>query len=405
MLKGNLVIGQSGGPTVAINSSLAGVIKGALDSGFEGKILGMVNGIEGLLKEKFTDLGEKFKNEENLEKLIHTPSAYLGSCRYKMPKAEAGREIYKKIFEIFEKNNIKYFFYIGGNDSMDTVYRLSEYAKENDIDVKIMGVPKTIDNDLAGTDHCPGYGSAAKFIATAIKEMHRDTNVYDLESVLIVEIMGRNAGWLAAAASLARDNTCTSPDLIYLPEVAFNMDSFLEDVKECLKKRKVVVVAISEGIKDESGTYICESTASGAVDNFGHKYLSGSGKVLENAVRESLGVKARAVELNVFQRCAAHIQSKTDIEEALLNGEAAFKAALMGETGKMMGYVRKGEYEISFVPMDITKIANVEKIVPRSWINERGNDVTEDFISYARPLIMGESYPSYENGIPCHITL
>ncbi len=405
MLKGNMVVGQSGGPTVAINSSLAGVIKGALDSGFEGKILGMVNGIEGLLKEKFTDLGETFRNEENLKKLIHTPSAYLGSCRYKMPRDASGYEIYEKIFEIFEKNHIKYFFYIGGNDSMDTVYRLSEYAKEKNIDVKIMGVPKTIDNDLAGTDHCPGYGSAAKFIATAIKEMHRDTNVYDLESVLIVEIMGRNAGWLAAASSLARDNDCTSPDLIYLPEVPFSMDNFLSDVKECLLKKKVVIVAISEGIKDENGVYVCESTASGAVDNFGHKYLSGSGKVLENAVREKLGVKARAVELNVFQRCAAHIQSKTDIEEALLNGKAAFMAAMQGETGKMMGYVRRGDYEISFEPMDISKIANVEKTVPRQWINEKGNDVNEEFIKYARPLILGESYPCYENGIPCHITL
>ncbi len=405
MIKGNLVIGQSGGPTAAINSSLAGVIKGALDYGFEGKILGMVNGIEGLLKENFTDLGEKFKNEENLKKLIHTPSAYLGSCRYKMPKEEAGYEIYEKIFEIFNKHNIKYFFYIGGNDSMDTVYRLSEYAREKNIDVKIMGVPKTIDNDLAGTDHCPGYGSAAKFIATAIKEMHRDTNVYDLESVLIVEIMGRNAGWLAAASALAKDDTCTSPDLIYLPEVPFSMDNFLSDVKECLEKKKVVIVAISEGIKDEEGVYVCESTASGAVDSFGHKYLSGSGKVLENAVREKLKVKARAVELNVFQRCAAHIQSKTDIEEALLNGQAAFNAAINGETGKMMGYKRKSEYEIEFECMDISKIANVEKMVPREWINERGNGVSEEFIKYARPLILGESYPCYENGIPCHITL
>ena len=405
MIKGNMVIGQSGGPTAAINASLAGVIKEALEKNFEGEILGMVNGIEGLLKEKFTDLKDTFSKEGNIEKLIHTPSAYLGSCRYKMPKPDKDSSVYDKVFEIFEKYNIRYFFYIGGNDSMDTVYRLSEYAKTKDYEIYIMGIPKTIDNDLAMTDHCPGYGSAAKFVATAVKEMHRDTNVYDLESVLIVEVMGRNAGWLTAASALAKDDTCTSPDLIYLPEVPFSMDKFISDVKKCLTEKKVVLVAISEGIKDENGVYVCESTASGAVDNFGHKYLSGSGKVLENAVRENLGVKARAVELNVFQRCAAHLQSKTDVEEALANGSEAFRAAISGTTGKMMAYVRCGDYKIKFEAMDISKIANEEKMVPAEYINSEGNGVTEAFYKYARPLIMGESYPVYENGMPCHLVL
>lgn len=404
MLKGNLVVGQSGGPTAAINASLCGVIEGALD--MDGKVLGMINGIEGLLNENFTDLRETFSDPKNRELLIHTPSAYLGSCRYKMPKPDVDSSAYDRAFEVFKKHDIRYFLYIGGNDSMDTVYRLSEYAKKKDYEICIMGVPKTIDNDLNLTDHCPGYGSAAKFIATAIKEMHRDTNVYNMNSVLIVEIMGRNAGWLTAAAALARGEGCTSPDFIYLPEVPFVMDEFLEDVKKKVEEQKVVIIAASEGIKDKDGLYVCESMASGAVDNFGHKYLSGCGKVLENAVRNNLGFKARAVELNVFQRCAAHIASSTDLSESYAIGKAAAKAALLGETGKMMAYVRNdGVYSQSYEPKDISNVANIEKIVPREWINERGNDMKQEFIDYARPLIMGEAYPEYENGMPKHIFL
>ncbi len=405
MTKGNIAIGQSGGPTAVINASLCGVIEGALSSNFEGKIYGVVNGIEGLLSEKFTDLRQTFSDEKNREILCKTPSAYLGSCRYKMPRGNEKNEIFEKVFSILEKYDIKYFIYIGGNDSMDTVYRLSEYAKENKYDVCIMGIPKSIDNDLEGTDHCPGYGSAIKYIATSIKEMHRDTSVYDLKSVLIVEIMGRNAGWLTAGAALARGEGCTAPDFIYLPERPFVMDKFLSDIKEAVSKKKQVIVAVSEGIRDENGVYVCESTSSGAVDSFGHKYLSGAGKVLENAVRENLGFKARAVELNVLQRCASHIQSLCDVNEARQNGKEAFSAAYSGMSGKMLGYVRYKDYEIKSEPVDISNVANFEKKVPDSWINEEGNDVTEEFMNYAKPLVLGESYPLYENGLPVHISL
>lgn len=408
MMNGNLIIGQSGGPTAVINASLAGIIAKATEMGFEGKIYGMVNGIEGLLKENITDLRKTFSNAERLNALKSTPSAYLGSCRYKMPSPEVDDSVYKKTFEILRKYNIRYFFYIGGNDSMDTVYRLSEYAKNSDYEICILGLPKSIDNDLGGTDHCPGFGSAAKFIAASIREMHLDTTSYDLESVLIVEIMGRNAGWLTASAALARGAGCSSPDLIYLPESRFDMQAFLKDVDEVVKRKKVAIVAVSEGIRDEKGTYICESTASGAVDNFGHKYLSGAGKVLENEVRSRLGYKARAVELNVLQRCAAHIQSAADAEEAFENGKAAFCAAQSGITGKMLGYKRGyegGKYYVTSEPTDIAGVANLEKKVPREWINEKGNDVTEEFLNYAKPLIAGESYPEYENGLPKYIIL
>lgn len=400
-MKGNLVIGQSGGPTAAINASLCGVIEGALSAGFPGKILGMNNGIEGLLKERFTDLSAVFSDESARNALIHTPSSYLGSCRYKLPKDDTA--IYEKIFDIFRRWDIRTFVYIGGNDSMDTVYRLSEYAKKISYDIAIMGVPKTIDNDLAGTDHCPGYGSAAKFISVAVREMHRDTNVYELKSVLIVEIMGRNAGWLTAASALARDGDCSSPDFIYLPEVPFSMDAFLEDVRTKLGEKNVVVCAVSEGIRDKNGVYLCEGTASGAVDTFGHKYLSGAGKVLANAVRGTLGVKARAVELSVFQRCAAHLASAKDLSTARENGKAALTAALSGVTGKMMGIVREQDGTFRFEPTDISGVANAEKTVPTAWITESGNDVTEEFLRYARPLIEGESYPEYRNGVPVHI--
>lgn len=404
-MEGNIVIGQSGGPTAVINASLAGIIEGAIESGINGKILGMVNGIEGLLQEKFIDLGAEFASEEKRIALSRTPAAYLGSCRYKLPK-NSDDEIYGKVFEILKKHNIRYFLYIGGNDSMDTVYRLSEYSKKSDYDVKIVGVPKSIDNDLSGTDHCPGYGSAAKFIATAVREMSLDTEVYDLKSVLIVEIMGRNAGWLTASAALARGDSFTAPDLIYLPEIPFDTEKFLKDVSRIADEKKTVIVAVSEGIRGADGEYVCESMASGAVDNFGHKYLSGSGKVLENLVRERLGIKARAVELNVFQRAASHIASECDRKEALENGKAAFAAAQSGVSGMMVGYERvekDGKYSVISTPSEIAGIANIEKKVPIEWINEEGNFVTEDFIRYASPLIQGEGKVEYKNGLPLYI--
>ena len=404
-MKGNLVIGQSGGPTAVINASVAGIVSGAVKQGFDGEILGMVNGIEGLLNENFLDL-KRFSDKDEKEALIDTPSAYLGSCRFKMPKPEEDPGIYEKIFNIIKKRNIRYFLYIGGNDSMDTVYRLSEYARGRDWEMSIVGVPKSIDNDLAGTDHCPGYGSAAKFIASSIREMAIDTGVYNLKSVLIVEIMGRNAGWLTASAALARNENFSAPDLIYLPEADFAPDKFLSDVEGKLREKNTVIVAVSEGIRSSDGKYICDSVASGAVDNFGHKYLSGAGKVLENMVRERLGVKARAVELNVLQRCAGHLKSERDVTEALKNGEDAFNAAYSGVTGMMIGLERISDepYEIKNTPADIKNSANAEKKIPKEWITPGGNDVTEEFLRYARPLIEGEHHPKFSGGLPVYIT-
>lgn len=409
MIRENLCIGQSGGPTAAINASLCGIIEGAIESGFSGKIYGMVNGIEGLIKEKLTDLKEEFADKEKREALCHTPSAYLGSCRYKMPSSKDKPEIYERIFDVLKKFGIKYFVYIGGNDSMDTAFHLSEYSKEHNLGVCVIGVPKSIDNDLGGTDHCPGYGSAAKFVASSVREMHCDTNVYDIKSVLIVEVMGRDAGWLTASSVLAMGEGFTSPDLIYLPEVPFDTERFLCDVKAVTDRKNTAIVAVSEGIRDKNGVYICESMSSGAVDCFGHKYLSGAGKVLENTVREKLKIKARAVELNVLQRCAGHIQSACDISEARENGKQAFSAVYSGLTGKMMGYVRhtdeNGEYFVTTEAMEIKDIANKEKKIPREWINEEGNFVNDEFIKYVSPLVKGESYPEYKDGIPVYLSL
>ena len=399
----NCLVGQSGGPTAVINASLCGVIKGAMEAGEIDTVYGAVNGIQGFMEEKLIDLGRTFRNKKDLETLRITPSAYLGSCRYKLPQDD--KQVFEEIFKKFQKYEIRYFFYIGGNDSMDTVLKLSEYAKEVDYQISIIGIPKTIDNDLAVTDHTPGFGSAAKYIASSLLEITHDSEVYDVDSVTIVEIMGRNAGWLTAASALARREGNEAPHLIYLPEVPFSMERFLEDVKTVNKEYKNVIVAISEGIRDEDGAYICESTASGLKDIFGHKYLSGSGKVLENAVRENLGYKARAVELNVLQRCASHTASLTDINEAEQIGKAAVKEALEGTTGKMMVYVRDNgkEYSISIKTHDIKSIANEEKVVPRDWINKDGNDVTEHFIQYAAPLILGEPKIQYQNGLPVYL--
>ena len=336
---------------------------------------------------------------------MRTPSSYLGSCRYKLPKDFSDTTIFDQIFSFFTENNIGYFFYIGGNDSMDTVDKLSEYAKHIGFDIHIMGVPKTIDNDLDITDHTPGYGSAAKFIATTVKEIGLDSDVYDLESVTIIEIMGRNAGWLAAASALARSETASAPHLIYLPEVTFSCEQFLEDIKAVQKLHKNVIVCVSEGIKTADGKYVCESTASGLTDIFGHKNLSGTAKFLENLVRDKLQIKARGVELNVLQRAASHFLSKTDIEEAYAVGESAVLHATRGETGKMMIYTRlsSSPYQIGISSTDIKNAANAEKIIPPSFINAEGNDVTDAFLDYARPLIMGEVAIKTKDGLPIHL--
>lgn len=405
-LRGAAIVGQSGGPTAAINATLAGVIKGALEEESITKFYGMRNGIDGFMKENTVDLSEIFADApDKLDMLASTPAAALGSCRKKLPRPEDDPDFYKELEALLRKYDIRYFFYIGGNDSMDTVAKLTEYLKTSDWDMRVIGVPKTIDNDLAGTDHTPGYGSAAKYIAATLSEIIRDCAVYTVKAVTIVEIMGRDAGWLTAAAGLMRLNGMAAPDYIYLPEVPFSFDAFLEDVTAALKKHPNVVIAVSEGVRDENGRYAGEGAQSGAADVFGHKYLSGTGKALEMFIKEKIGCKTRSVELNLPQRCAAHIQSKADVEESLGVGEAAVKAAAAGSTGCMMAMERSGEYDITFVPKDISGIANAVRSVPREMINERGNNVTDECLRYILPMIRGEVYGEYENGIPVHFVL
>ena len=396
----NLLVAQSGGPTAAINATLAGVIHGARMQADIDKIYGAVYGIEGVLSNNLAEL-----NTIDLDILKQTPAAYLGSCRKKLPDCLDNPEIYQQIFSFFQEHNIGYFLYIGGNDSMDTVLKLSDYAKEHKIDVKIIGVPKTIDNDLPITDHTPGFGSAAKYVATTIAEIAEDSMVYDLKSVTIVEIMGRHAGWLTGAAALARNAKQNAPHLIYLPEVAFLKEQFVKDIQSLFDKGiHRVIVAASEGIHDENGTLICEGGTS-ATDSFGHAMLSGAGKALENLVKSELGCKARSVELNVCQRCAAHLLSKTDISEAFAIGEAGVARAASGHTGEMMVYTRISDapYQVKIESVDVHHCANIEKCIPTEWI-VNGNDVSGKLITYLQPLITGELEIQFnENGLPKHL--
>ena len=386
MLKGNAIVGQSGGPTSAINATLSGVIRGALDSPAIGTIYGAFNGIEGILGGRFCDLSTIFSDRESLRLLENTPAAALGSCRVKLPDPYSGdgRETYEKLIAFFRRLDIRYFFYIGGNDSMDTVAKLSKYCSVCGYEMRVIGVPKTIDNDLAGTDHTPGYGSAAKFIAVTMQEILRDCAVYTTKAVTIVEIMGRDAGWLTASASLTRDICGVSPDFIYLPERPFELDSFFSDLDSAFKRHSNVVVAISEGIRASDGVYVGAAGYKGK-DVFGHVNLSGAGKFLEMTVKEKLGCKVRSVELNIPQRCAAHLTSNTDIEESVAIGKAGVKAAENGETGRMMCFVRVSNdpYKTDIVSNDIDKIANAVKTVPDSFISESGSFVTEDCVSYS----------------------
>lgn len=401
----NAIIAQSGGPTAAINASLAGVISGALQSDRIEKVYGSLYGIEGILQEKILPITAENMTDDDLNILKQTPSSYLGSCRYKLPKDFSDTTIFDQIFSFFTRYNIGYFFYIGGNDSMDTVYRLNEYACHIGYDIHIMGVPKTIDNDLDVTDHTPGYGSAAKFIATSVKEIALDSNVYDLDSVTIIEIMGRNAGWLTAASALARTDGQCAPHLIYLPETTFCYDKFLSDIARVHKQHSNVVICVSEGIKTADGSYVCEGQSNGLTDVFGHKNLSGTAKVLEAYVREKLGYKARGIELNVLQRSAAHCLSKTDIDEAFAIGKSAVEAALKGESGRMMIYERMSDapYTIRISSTDIQNAANAEKVIPASFIHAETSDITDDFFTYAQPLIMGEVHPIMKKGVPVHL--
>ncbi len=402
----NLLIAQSGGPTVAINATLAGVITGACVSGRIDKVYGAINGIQGVLENNFVNLNELILDTGCVDLLCQTPAAALGSCRFKLKNPDEDDSQYQKIVENLQNKNIGYFIYIGGNDSMDTVDKLSKYLVEKNIDdIKVVGAPKTIDNDLALTDHCPGFGSAAKYIATTFSELERDCGVYNIPAVTIVEVMGRNAGWLTAASALARLNGERGPSLIYLCELPFSIDKFVEDVKEELKKHPDVIVAVSEGIKDENGRYISEINQSGATDVFGHSYLAGAAKVLEQVVRDRVGCKVRSIEMNLMQRCAAHVASATDLSESKLLGMHALQCAMEGMTGVMAAVQRVSDdpYEIVFRRVRVKDVANKEKTVPIEWITNDGHDVTEEMMTYLKPLIQGEVSPVYKNGIPSHI--
>lgn len=403
----NVIVGQSGGPTSVINSSLAGVYKTAHDMG--ATVYGMLNGIQGFMSEEYVDLSTELKTEEDIELLKRTPSAFLGSCRYKLPAIEGNEETFEKIFAIIDKLKIDLFIYIGGNDSMDTINKLAQYALKKGHSTKFMGAPKTIDNDLAVTDHTPGFGSAAKYIATAAKEVLCDARCFKKTvCVNIMEIMGRNAGWLTGAAALSKGEDSVGPDLIYLPELPFDLEDFMRRVKELLKIKSTVFVAVSEGIKTKDGKYVCElASSSDYVDAFGHKQLTGTASALASIVSREIGCKTRAIELSTLQRSAAHIQSKTDVDEAFMSGGAAAAAGLNGETGKMILLKRVSDnpYKCETDLYDVSKISNVEKTVPREWITEDGTNVTEDFINYVMPLIQGEQHPVFENGVPKHLYL
>ena len=408
-MKGNVVVGQSGGPTAVINSSLAGVFKNAMERGYN-KVYGMRYGIQGFIDGQYIDLADYIKNDLDIELLKRTPSAYLGTCRYKLPGIHEDKTIYEKIFALLEELDIEVFVYIGGNDSMDTIKKLSDYALLTGARQKFIGCPKTIDNDLAITDHTPGFGSAAKYIATSTKEVIRDAMgfSYGKKNLTVMEIMGRNAGWLVGSTALAKGEDCDGPDMIYLPEVPFDLDKFTEKVEKLLEEKDVVVVAISEGIKTAEGKYICEFTAgSDSVDAFGHIQMTGAAAYLANMIHDKLGIKTRAVELSTLQRAASHMSSKVDIDEAFAVGGATIKAADEGCTGVMVVIDRVSDdpYQSTTSVFDVHRIANDEKVVPREWINEAGDNVTDEFINYAQPLIEGTLLPVMVGGVPRHLVL
>ena len=408
-MKGNVIVGQSGGPTAVINSSLAGVFKTAKERGFD-KVYGMRNGIQGFLDEQYIDLSDHIKNELDLELLKRTPSAFLGTCRYKLPEIHEDKAIYERIFELLNKLEIEVFIYIGGNDSMDTIKKLTDYSMLTGAKQRFVGCPKTIDNDLAMTDHTPGFGSAAKYIATSTKEIICDAMgfSYKKKNVNIIEIMGRNAGWLTGAAALSRGEDCEGPDLIYLPEVTFDIDKFIENVKKLLEKKDVVVAVVSEGIKTADGRYVCEnSSGSETKDAFGHIQMTGTASYLAGLVQKELGCKTRAVELSTLQRAAAHLASKIDVDEAFNVGGACVKAADEGRTGVMVVIVRVSDdpYQSTTDVNDVHRIANDEEVVPRNWISKSGNYVTEEFLDYVRPLIQGQYSPMMVEGLPRHLTM
>ncbi len=402
----NIVVAQSGGPTCAINASLLGVFKGALKHSEIDIVFGSLNGIEGIINDDMIILNDYIKTYMDMECLRQTPSTLLNSCRYKLPDANENNEVYEKILNTLTTHGIGAFFYIGGNDSMDTVNKISHYFKTKNIDIKVIGIPKTIDNDLVLTDHTPGYGSAAKYVATTVQEIIRDCSVYSIPSVTIIEIMGRDTGWLTAASAVLRVNDEIAPHLVYLPEARFSVQSFLNDIRRVQQSRRAVVIAVSEGIELDPND-ISEKYQNKVTDNFGHKYLSGVGKCLENIVRREIGCKVRSIELNIMQRCSSHISSKTDIDEAEQIGICAVSAAIAGETGKVMIFERVSDtpYTVVIKSAEASDVANKVKYFYPEWINENGNNVTDKAINYILPLIQGEQDIHFENGIPTHFKL
>ena len=402
----NIAVAQSGGPTCAINASLVGVFGEALRTEEIDAIFGSINGIEGIINDNLIDLKRIICTNEDMELLKQTPSTVLGSCRFKLPSDEDNPELYQKILYCFQKHNIRCFFYIGGNDSMDTVAKLSAYFKKNNVDIRVIGVPKTIDNDLYLTDHTPGFGSAAKYVATTVQEIVRDSSVYSIDSVTIVEIMGRHAGWLTASTCVLRANGEIAPHLIYLPETEFSLQKFLTDVRKARAKYQAVVIAVSEGMS-VSPEELGMSAGEARTDVFGHTYLGGIGKCLEEVVRREFKCKVRSIELNVMQRCSSHISSKTDIDESELIGQKAVKTALKGESGKMMCFIRLSSmpYTITITSVDASEVANQERYFPTKWINDEQNNVADDAIQYFLPLIRGEQIIQMENGLPKHFRL
>ena len=401
----NLIVAQSGGPTAAINATLTGVIREWCKENKGAKVYGSRFGVEGILGENIIDLTEL--SEDGLDKLMRTPASALGSCRYRLSDPKEDETDFKRVVEVFRKYDIGYFVYIGGNDSMDTVYRLSEYFNENKItDITVNGAPKTIDNDLNGIDHCPGFGSTAKYIATVCHELAREVKVYDRENILIVEIMGRNAGWLTAAAALAAEKDSEVPYLIYLSEVTLSVDKFVADLKEVMKKSKNVIVALSEGTVIEQGGKN-HADEDGEVDAFGHKQLAGNGRILEKVLKDELKYKARYIELSLVQRCASHCLSETDIRESEELGRVAVRLGREGLSGKMSRLIRVSDepYKVEYSSVDIAEVANLEKKVPLQWINEAKNGVTEEMMKYLRPLVQGEMSCRYKDGVPDYLVL
>lgn len=405
---GNVIIGQSGGPTSVINASLAGVYKAARDNGAK-KIYGMLNGVEGLIEGRYVNLSDHIKTDMDIELLKRTPASFLGTCRYKLKDVKTKEEDYVKIFAHLKKLNVKAVFYAGGNDSMDSINKLADYAKASNIDVRVIGVPKTIDNDLEVTDHTPGYGSAAKYIASAMKEIILDASAYNQKSVVMVEIMGRNAGWLTAASVLAKGVDNHGPDLVLVPEITFNEENFLKRLSDMILTKKTLVVALSEGLRDENGVAV-GSKETGPVDKdaFGNEALSGSAYYLRRLITRELGIKrTRSIELSSIQRCAAHISSRTDVDEAFLAGAYAVKAAVAGETAHMVVFKRVSNepYSITLSTSHVSEIANAEKKLPLEWIDSQGCQIRKDFVEYARPLIMGEMPPIMIDGVPHHFVM